>query len=119
MGPAGLMGDRVRMRSKVKSDESVRIPVQVPREALTFPLREAADRFPNKVAVVEPEAGGREWTYAVLEDRSSALAASLADLGINPGDRVALWMKNSVEYILSFTAYSKPVELWCRRALII
>src|SRR5271157_4594511 len=82
--------------------KSVRIPVQVPREALTFPLREAADRFPNKVAVVEPEAGGREWTYAVLEDRSSALAASLADLGIKPGDRVALWMKNSVEYILSF-----------------
>ena len=82
--------------------KSVRMPVQAPREALTFPLRQAARLYPNKVAVVEPEVGGREWTYAVLEDRSSALAASLADLGIKPGDRVALWMKNSVEYILSF-----------------
>ena len=82
--------------------KSPRIPVQTPPEALTFPLRQAARLYPNKVAVVEPEAGGREWTYAALEDQSSALAASLAELGIKPGDRVALWMKNSVEYILSF-----------------
>ncbi len=81
---------------------SVRVPVQVPRESLTFPLREAARNFAHKLAVIEPEAGGREWSYADLEDQSSALAASLAELGIKPGDRVALWMKNSVEYILSF-----------------
>jgi acyl-CoA synthetase (AMP-forming)/AMP-acid ligase II len=87
--------------------KSVRMPVQAPREALTFPLRQAARLYPNKVAVVEPEAGGREWTYEVLEDQSSALAASLADLGVKPGDRVALWMKNSVEYILSFYAILK------------
>jgi acyl-CoA synthetase (AMP-forming)/AMP-acid ligase II len=82
--------------------KSVRVPIRVPRESLTFPLREAACNLPDKVAVIEPEAGGREWTYATLEDQSSALAASLADLGIRPGDRVALWIKNSVEYILSF-----------------
>ncbi|MGO9116777.1 MAG: class I adenylate-forming enzyme family protein [Desulfomonilaceae bacterium] len=82
--------------------KSVRVPIRVPRESLTFPLREAARNFPDKVAVIEPEAGGREWTYATLEDQSSALAASLVELGIRPGDRVALWIKNSVEYILSF-----------------
>ncbi len=38
--------------------KSVRVPVQVPTESLTFPLRQAADRFPDKVAVVEPEVGG-------------------------------------------------------------
>jgi long-chain acyl-CoA synthetase len=87
--------------------KSVRVPVHVPKESLTFPLRQAADRFPDKVAVVEPEVGGREWTYGTLEDQSSALAASLADLRVNPGDRVALWMKNSVEYILSFYGIMK------------
>ena len=43
--------------------KSVRVPVHVPAEPLTFPLRQAADRFPDKVAVVEPEVEGREWTY--------------------------------------------------------
>ncbi|HBD10203.1 MAG TPA: hypothetical protein DCZ69_18270, partial [Syntrophobacteraceae bacterium] len=62
--------------------KSVRVPVQVPTESLTFPLRQAASRFPHKVAVVEPEVGGREWTYGTLEDQSSALAASLADLQV-------------------------------------
>ncbi len=87
--------------------KSIRVPVQVPSEPLTFPLRQAADRFPNKVAVIEPEVDGREWTYQALEDRSSALAASLAHLGVIPGDRVALWMKNSAEYMLSFYGIMK------------
>ncbi|MBM4328610.1 MAG: long-chain fatty acid--CoA ligase [Deltaproteobacteria bacterium] len=82
--------------------KSVRPPIHIPDEPLTFPLRQAAERFPNKVAVVEPEAEGREWTYERLEELSSALAASLVALGMRPGDRVALWLKNSIEYILSF-----------------
>ncbi|MEW6529746.1 MAG: AMP-binding protein [Thermodesulfobacteriota bacterium] len=82
--------------------KSVRPPIHILDEPLTFPLRQAAERFPNKVAVIEPEADGREWTYAELEDLSSALAAGLAALGVQPGDRVALWLKNSVEYMLSF-----------------
>lgn len=82
--------------------KSRRPPVQVPSEPLTFALRQAAERFPNKVAIVEPESGNREWTFAELEDLSSALAASLAARGVLVGDRVALWTKNSVEYVLSF-----------------
>ena len=39
--------------------KSVRPPVHIPDEPLTFPLRQAAERFPDKVAVVEPEAEGR------------------------------------------------------------
>ncbi|MHB9098239.1 MAG: class I adenylate-forming enzyme family protein, partial [Syntrophales bacterium] len=79
-----------------------RPPLTVPRESLTFPLRQAAERFPDKVAIISPETGGQSTTYRSLDDHSSALAASLADLGVKPGDRVALWMKNSLEYILSF-----------------
>ena len=82
--------------------KSVRPPIHILDEPLTFPLRQAAEQFPNKVAVIEPEADGREWTYRELEELSSALAAALAALGVQPGDRVALWLKNSVEYMLSF-----------------
>jgi acyl-CoA synthetase (AMP-forming)/AMP-acid ligase II len=79
-----------------------RPPIDVPPESLTFPLRQAAEKYPEKVAIISPEAGGKETTYRWLEDHSSVLAASLADLGVSLGDRVGLWMKNSLEYILSF-----------------
>ena len=82
--------------------KSQRPPVSIPNESLTFPLRQAAERFPDKVAVIAPEAERKEYTYRWLEEASSRLAASLAGLGVSPGDRVGLWLKNSVEYILSF-----------------
>jgi acyl-CoA synthetase (AMP-forming)/AMP-acid ligase II len=79
-----------------------RPPITIPNESLTFPLRQAARKYSEKIAVICPEAGGKEATYQWLEEHSSILAASLEDLGVAPGDRVALWMKNSLEYILSF-----------------
>lgn len=80
----------------------IRPPITVPSEPLTFPLRRAAKEYPEKVAVIEPEKGGKEYSYQWLEEYSSALAASLAGMGVEPEDRIALWMKNSLEYILSF-----------------
>lgn len=77
-------------------------PITIPSEPLTFPLRRAAKQYPEKVAVIEPEKGGKEYSYQWLEENSSALAASLAGMGVESQDRIALWMKNSLEYILSF-----------------
>jgi acyl-CoA synthetase (AMP-forming)/AMP-acid ligase II len=82
--------------------KSRRPPVHIPSEPLTFVLRQAAQRFPDKVAIIEPESGGLRWTYAQLEDLSSVLAGSLAARGVAAGDRVALWTKNSIEYVLAF-----------------
>ena len=76
--------------------------ITVPSESLTFPLRQAARKVPEKVAVISPEAGAKETTYGQLEEQSSVLARFLGGLGVVPGDRVGLWMKNSLEYILSF-----------------
>jgi acyl-CoA synthetase (AMP-forming)/AMP-acid ligase II len=81
---------------------SIYPPITVPLEPLTFPLRQAAEDYPEKAAVITPEAGGKEYSYQWLEENSSALAASLAGMGVEPQDRIALWMKNSLEYILSF-----------------
>jgi len=81
--------------------DSIR-PIVVPLEPLTFPLRRAAKEHPKKVAVITPEAGGKEYSYEWLEEKSSALAASLANLGVKPQDHIAVWLKNSMEYVLSF-----------------
>ena len=74
----------------------------MPAESLTFPLHRAAASFAEKAAVIVPEAGGRAVSYRWLEDHSSILAASLERLGVAPGDRVGLWLKNGLEYILAF-----------------
>jgi len=76
--------------------------IDIPFESLTYPLREAAVRFPEKIAVIAPETGGEKKTYRWIDDHTLMLAAALANLGIEPGDRVGLWMKNSLEYILAF-----------------
>ncbi len=82
--------------------KSRRPPVAVPNEPLTWPLRRAARERPDKVAVIAPESGGREYTYRWLEEASSRLAAGLAGLGVCEGDRVGLWLPNGVAYIVSF-----------------
>jgi acyl-CoA synthetase (AMP-forming)/AMP-acid ligase II len=74
----------------------------IPLESLTFPLRRAAEVWPEKTAVITPETGGQEFSYRWLDERSSILAGSLEGLGVRSGDRVGLWLKNSLEYILSF-----------------
>jgi acyl-CoA synthetase (AMP-forming)/AMP-acid ligase II len=99
----GVAADKTRRQKLLRKGEcSMRPPIVVPSESLTFPLRQAARRFPEKVAVITPESDRKEATYGWMDDKSSRIAASLADLGVEPGDRIGLWMKNSLEYILSF-----------------
>jgi acyl-CoA synthetase (AMP-forming)/AMP-acid ligase II len=40
-------------------------------------------------------------TYAELDRTSSALAAALTAAGIGPGDRVGLWLRKSLQAIVS------------------
>ena len=48
--------------------------------------------------------GGRTWTSRSLHDKSRRLAGALVELGLSPGDRVALLLPNGFELILAFTA---------------
>ena len=59
-------------------------------------LAASADRRPEKTAVI---CDGERWTYRQLDDASSRVAAWLADGGIVPGDRVAIWLENSIALV--------------------
>ena len=75
---------------------------------LTFDwLAKRADLSPHKTALVDA-ATGREWTYAQANDRAGRLAAYLRDeLGVRPGDRVAILAHNSTDYIEVLYACAK------------
>ena len=67
-------------------------------------LRRARWTGESHVALV---AGERQWTYGELDDLTDRLAASLARLGIQPGDRVALQLANGHELVMAYYACFK------------
>lgn len=52
-------------------------------------------------------AGGRSMTYGQVDARASALAAALAELGVEAGDRVAINLPNCAEWILALLACAR------------
>lgn len=50
---------------------------------------------------------GRRWTFADIHGRVDATAKGLLELGIAPGDKVALWMVNRPEWIDAMFAIMK------------
>jgi amino acid adenylation domain-containing protein len=61
-------------------------------------LSRSAGRFPDKVALV---CGKQRWTYKALDQRADHLATALLDAGVRRGDRVAVFMDNSAETVIS------------------
>lgn len=75
--------------------------VDVPDEAVTASLDRAAARFPRRVAL---DFLGRTTTYAELAHQVARAAQALYDLGVRPGDRVALVLPNAPSHIVAFLA---------------
>lgn len=58
----------------------------------------AADRFGDAEAVVD---GPLRYTFTEIVERIRCAAGAFAELGLNKGDRVAIWAPNSVEWIVA------------------
>ncbi len=67
-------------------------------------LRRASQDAADHVALV---AGAVRWTYGQLDEATDRLAASLARLGVEPGDRVALQLGNCPELVMAYYACFK------------
>ena len=65
---------------------------------------EAAARWPKREALVFY---GRGITYGELHDAIDRLACALADLGVKKGDRVALYLVNSPQFVIAYFAALK------------
>lgn len=67
-------------------------------------LTETALKFPGKTAV---ECAGKSLNYAELDQQSNRLAHLLRKEGVQPGDRVGLYLSKSVETVLGIFAVLK------------
>ncbi len=61
-------------------------------------VRSAGDRFGDAEAVVD---GPRRLTFTELTDRVRRAAGAFAAVGIEKGDRVAIWAPNSADWIIA------------------
>lgn len=73
--------------------------IEIPDGSLVDMLHEVARDFPDSVAI---EFFGAETSYAKLWDQVQRVAGALADLGVGPGDRVALVMPNAPQHAAAF-----------------
>ncbi len=78
--------------------------VQVPLVSVPQAFDEACDRNRDRRAVVFY---GRDITYGELRDATDRLANALAVLGVKKGDRVALFLLNSPQFIIAYFAALK------------
>ncbi|MCE2499978.1 MAG: AMP-binding protein [Dehalococcoidia bacterium] len=67
-------------------------------------LNQAAERFGPREALMYE---GRRWTFAEFRDEVDRVARALINLGVQPGDKVSLWMPNRAEWLFLFGAIAK------------
>ena len=78
-------------------------------ETVPAALERAASQFSDVEAVVDGEV---RWSFAQLYVESLRVAGALAESGVSPGDRVALWAPNSARWIAaSFGVYAAGAVL--------
>ncbi len=62
-------------------------------------LKSSAQKYPQKIAVVYQK---QRLTYAKIDKFSDSLAHLILEKGIKKGDRIALLLENSADYVISF-----------------
>jgi acyl-CoA synthetase (AMP-forming)/AMP-acid ligase II len=70
------------------------------RDNLGYYFRDSVRKFPNKVALIDlSQAKPREVTYRELDQRHDHFAALMHQLGLKPGDRLAMSIGNRFEFV--------------------
>lgn len=95
-------GDDYRKRRLTESYWPAFRGVAMEEITLGDALRRAADRRPDRLALIEGvREGARRWSYAALSDEAEAIARALSRR-FRPGERVAFWAHNVPEWLPVF-----------------
>ncbi|WP_405941850.1 FadD3 family acyl-CoA ligase [Streptomyces sp. NBC_00207] len=90
------MGDDAR--GAVRDDVSDHVRADLRWGSIAGLVQSAAERYADREAVVE---GRVRISYAQLGERVERAAAACIAAGVEPGDRVAVWAPNTLEWIVS------------------
>ncbi len=75
------------------------------QEEYTFTrFEEACAKYPDRTAIIFL---GDKFSYRDLKDRIDRFATGLAGLGIEKGDRIVIYLSNSVQFVIAFLAAQK------------
>lgn len=73
--------------------------VKIPEKSAVDTFDETTDKWKNRTAVIFY---GRKISYGELRDQVDRFAAAMQDLGVKKGDRVALLLLNSPQFIVAY-----------------
>ena len=79
--------------------EGVSPDIEVENKSVVDTFNENTEKWKDKTAVIFY---GRKMSYRELRDQADRFAAALHDLGIRKGDRVALLLLNSPQFIIAY-----------------
>ncbi len=79
--------------------EGVAADIDIPDQSAVAAFDEATEKWSDRIAVVFY---GRKISYRELRDHVDRFAAALHDLGVRKGDRVALLLLNSPQFIIAY-----------------
>jgi len=85
-------------------DKDVPPHLDYPDVPLHHFLEEAARKYPDHTALVMK---GGKVSYQELDEQSDKIAAALADMGVQKGDRVAILMANCPQFVISYLGILK------------
>lgn len=87
-----------------KYDHGVPYSIDYPEVPLFQFLEDSAQKYPDRPCAIFK---GGTVTYAEMNALTDKLAAALVDLGVKKGDRVAIYMPNSTQFVIAFYAILK------------
>ena len=75
-----------------------------PKQTIGDLLNQATESFGPREALMYE---GRRWSFDQFRDEVDRVARALINLGVQPGDKVSLWMPNRAEWLFLFGAVAK------------
>ena len=82
--------------------EGVPQQLDYPEIPLFWFLSQAAEKWPDSIAFC---CQGQRLSYGELDDLTSRLATGLHNLGIGTGDKITLFLANSLEFVMGYYEY--------------
>ena len=87
-----------------KFSETVRDILSKSNQSIATRIEQLAEKHPKRKALFYEESS---WTWQEFNEESNKIANFFRNLGLNPGDPVALMMENSPEYLFYTTGLTK------------